>query len=91
MNHIKHNHFRMFLWLGIWVLILPYFGVPMGWKKLLWVLTALILFYYAYREYVLRQAARAKKKIQMDTFAESPSAAREVEVVSDNESLPIES
>lgn len=69
---MEQNYFRTFLLFGVWILILLYLRIPAGWKDGVWILTALVLFYQAYREYNFRQLARTRTTITTDTFAESP-------------------
>ena len=51
---------RILLFLGIWLIILPYLGFPYSWKEILTTLTGfivLLLSYLFYREYrMLREA-----------------------------------
>ncbi len=74
---MEQNYFRTFLLFGIWILILLYLRIPAAWKDAVWVLTALALFYQAYREHSATQQARAKTTISTSTFAEN---AKESEI-----------
>ena len=67
-----HNHFRTFLLLGFWVLILLYVHIPAGWKNFLWVMTAFALFYQAYREHIVKQREYSMNDtIETKTFVET--------------------
>jgi len=48
---------KLTIWLGVWLLILPFFGIPGSWKETLTVLTALVLFGHALAAYRRRRAA----------------------------------
>ena len=60
---------RAFLILGIWVAILPYFGVPHFWKNILMTLSGLVLVYISYLIY--RQEKQEKKEMTYDNFSEN--------------------
>ena len=56
----------MFLVLGIWIAILPYFGIPHFWKNILMTLSGLILVYISYLIY-----REEKKEVTYDNFSEN--------------------
>ena len=61
---------RIFLFLGIWVAILPYLGFPSSWKDILSTLSGLALIYLSY---VLYNESKTKeiKKETFDNFSEN--------------------
>ena len=59
----------MFLVLGIWIAILPYFGIPHFWKNILLTLSGLALVYLSYLIY--RQERAEKKAETYDNFSEN--------------------
>ncbi len=40
---------RIFMFLGIWVAVLPYLGFPYSWKSVLFTVSGAILIYYSYQ------------------------------------------
>jgi len=56
----------VFLVLGIWIAILPYFGIPHFWKNILMTLSGLILVYISYLIY-----REEKKEVTYDNFSEN--------------------
>lgn len=61
---------RTFLFIGIWVAVLPYLGFPYFWKDILSTLTGItiiILSYGIYREHKLKEG----KEKQFDNFREN--------------------
>ncbi len=62
---------RTFLFLGIWVAILPYLGFPYFWKNLLFVLTGLSLVIFAYFMYREHKHRQTTNKPTFDNFSEN--------------------
>ena len=54
---------RIFLILGIWIVILPYLGFPYSWKDVLFTLSGLGLIYFSYDLY-----KDYKAKLDTETF-----------------------
>lgn len=52
--------------MGIWIAILPYFGIPHFWKNILMTLSGLILVYISYLIY-----REEKKEVTYDNFSEN--------------------
>lgn len=50
---------RIFLFLGIWVAILPYLGFPYSWKNILFTLSGLSLIYLSY---IMRKENKAQEE-----------------------------
>lgn len=61
---------RIFLFLGIWVAILPYLGFPSSWKDILSTLSGLALIYLSYTLYKEFQTKEIKEKT-FDNFSEN--------------------
>ncbi len=61
---------RILLILGVWVAILPYLGFPASWKNIIFVLTGLGLFYFAYTLYKEAKTAEGNSK-KFDNFSEN--------------------
>jgi hypothetical protein len=47
---------KLFAWLGVWLLILPFFGVPGSWKERLVALTGFLLLLAALWVYYRKNA-----------------------------------
>jgi len=71
---MKYNVFmrkaRIFLFLGIWVVILPYLGFPSSWKDVLSILTGLTLIYLSYMLYKDYKIKEHQEKT-FDNFSEN--------------------
>jgi len=61
---------RMFLFLGIWVAILPYLGFPYSWKDFLFTLTGLGLICFSYVLYKDYKKEENQEKT-FDNFSEN--------------------
>lgn len=48
------RNYTLFVWVGVWLLVLPFLGFPGNWKDRLLMLTAIATLVYAFMEY--RQA-----------------------------------
>lgn len=57
---------RLFLFLGIWVAVLPYLGFPRSWKNIMFLVTGIILMYVGYVFY--REMKRRIGKLDKRTF-----------------------
>lgn len=64
MKHMKRA--RLFLFLGVWVALLPYLGFPRSIKNMFFVLTGLVLAYIGYVVY--RESKRRIGKLDKKTF-----------------------
>ncbi|OGI61159.1 hypothetical protein A2814_01605 [Candidatus Nomurabacteria bacterium RIFCSPHIGHO2_01_FULL_38_19] len=61
---------RIFLFLGIWVAVLPYLGFPSSWKSILFTVSGMTLVYYSYGLYK-ESKAKDKKEKTFDNFSEN--------------------
>jgi len=61
---------KKFLTLGVWIIILPFLGFPMGIRNLLFVLSGLVLVYLSYGLY-LESEKGSKDKETFDNFSEN--------------------
>jgi len=52
------REYTLYIWIGVWLLILPFLGIPGSWKKTLIILTALFLIAHSY---VLRRRTHPAK------------------------------
>lgn len=76
---------RIFLFLGLWVAILPYLGFPNSWKNVLFTLSGLGLVYISfmfYREHKKRekQAKTFDNFSENDNFSESEMVSEKIEL-----------
>jgi amino acid permease len=65
---------RIFLFLGIWVVILPYLGFPSSWKDVLSTLTGLGLIYVSYilyKDYKKDYKIEENQEKTFDNFSEN--------------------
>jgi hypothetical protein len=65
------------LWLGAWLLVLPFLGVPGRWKEILTALTALVLIGHALALHRRRVATHVAAKAEAETLPPDASSARE--------------
>ncbi len=61
---------RTLLFLGTWVVILPYLGFPYFWKNILFTITGLGIIYISYTLYIDNKKRENKEKI-FDSFKEN--------------------
>lgn len=61
---------KMFLTIGVWVIILPYLGFPSLLKNILFAITGLIIMYMSYGLYLVSKKAEIKEK-SFDNFSEN--------------------
>lgn len=61
---------RIFLFLGVWMALLPYLGFPSSWKDILTTLSGLTLIYLSYLLYSEFKTKEAKEKT-FDNFSEN--------------------
>ncbi|MCX6758000.1 MAG: hypothetical protein NTZ44_03925 [Candidatus Nomurabacteria bacterium] len=73
---------RTLLTIGIWVAILPYLGFPSSWKNILFVLTGLGLFYFAYVLYKQAKEIKNDNKKSFDSFSENREFREKSEKIS---------
>jgi len=57
---------RLFLFLGLWVAVLPYLGFPRSWKNIMFLITGIVLMYVGYVFY--RETKRRIGKLDKQTF-----------------------
>ncbi len=62
---------RIFLFLGIWITILPYLGFPYSWKDILTTLSGLGLIFVSYMLYKESKTGEIKKEKTFDNFREN--------------------
>lgn len=62
---------RVFLILGIWIMILPYLGFPYSWKDILITLSGLGLIYLSFTLYQESKIKEIKKEKTFDNFSEN--------------------
>ncbi len=66
------------IWLGAWLLVLPFLGVPGRWKETLTALTALVLIGHAFALHRRRRvAAHASAESEAEMSPSGASSARE--------------
>lgn len=61
----------LYIWIGVWLLLLPFFGIPGSWKETLLILTALFLIAYS----LVRRRKISDTKNAADNSAADESAA----------------
>lgn len=61
---------RTLLFLGTWVVILPYLGFPYFWKNILFAITGLGIIYISYTLYIDHKTREKKERI-FDSFKEN--------------------
>ena len=66
-----------FLFLGIWLAVLPYLGFPYSWKGVLTTLTGLAIVYYSYMIYREFRIKEIKKGKTFDNFSENDFGGQE--------------
>ena len=62
---------RILLFLGIWIVILPYLGFHYSWKDTLTVLSGLVVIYISYGLYRESKTKEAKEEKTFDNFREN--------------------
>lgn len=62
---------RIFLFLSIWITILPYLGFPYSWKDILTTLSGLGLVYLSFRLYKESKIGEKKEEKTFDNFREN--------------------
>lgn len=62
---------RMLLIIGIWDIVLPFLGFPSTWRKILWVVTGILIIYLAYLFYLEAKARRARVSSFSKTFVDN--------------------
>jgi len=45
------RNYTLFVWVGVWLFVLPFLGLPGNWKDRLLILTSIVVFVYAFFEY----------------------------------------
>ncbi len=50
--------YTLYIWIGVWLFLLPFFGIPGSWKDTLLVLTALFVMVYSF---ALQRRSRSAK------------------------------
>lgn len=71
---------RIFLFLGIWIAILPYLGFPYSWKDILATLSGLGIIYMSFILYKESKITETKEEKTFDNFRENEfKDEREVE------------
>ena len=45
------RHYTLYMWVGVWLIVLPLLGIPGSWKDALLVLSAIFIIAYASVEY----------------------------------------
>ena len=68
---------KKFLAIGIWTVILPYLGFPLGIKNLLFVVTGLLIIYMSYRMFLESKVAGTEKKT-FDNFSENDNFDKKI-------------
>ncbi|HAE36668.1 MAG: hypothetical protein UR85_C0008G0006 [Candidatus Nomurabacteria bacterium GW2011_GWF2_35_66] len=58
---------------GIWVTVLPYFGFPEIWRKVLFIVTGFALIYLAYLFYIETKARLNKEENRIKSFVDNIS------------------
>jgi hypothetical protein len=72
---------RIFLFLGIWIAILPYLGFPYSWKDILTTLSGLGLIFLGYMMlYKKSKTGEMKKEKTFDNFRENNFTGLSAEV-----------
>lgn len=56
--------------LAIWIIFLPFLGFPNSWRKILFMLTGICIFYLAYLFYKQNKARTPKENI-MESFVDN--------------------
>ena len=62
---------RIFLILGIWIVVLPYLGFPYSWKDILTTLSGFGLIYVSFMLYKESKIMEIKKEKTFDNFSEN--------------------
>ena len=62
---------RILLFLGIWIVVLPYLGFPYSWKDVFTILSGLGLIYLSYKLYKESKVKEGKEERTFDNFREN--------------------
>ena len=62
---------RIFLFLGIWITVLPYLGFPYSWKDILTTLSGIGIIYISFMLYKEFKTEGTKKEKTFDNFREN--------------------
>ena len=62
---------RIFLILGIWIVVLPYLGFPYSWKDILTTLSGLGLIYVSFMLYKESKIMENKQEKTFDNFSDN--------------------
>jgi hypothetical protein len=62
---------RILLFLGIWIVVLPYLGFPYSWKDVFTILSGLGVIYVSYRLYKESKVKETKEARTFDNFREN--------------------
>ena len=64
------------MWIGVWLCLIPFLGVPGVWKERLLILTGLFLFFGALRTYYTSTMPHQQKDATPLSFPEGTPSAR---------------
>lgn len=73
-NALNMRGYTLYIWLGVWLLLLPFLGIPGSWKETLLLLTAIFLIGYSYARH---RKIRFEKSAVITPNASAQSARAE--------------
>ena len=62
---------RILFFTGVWVVVVPFLGLPILWKDILFVITGVIIMYISYREYHNHKMKELRGEDRMQPYVES--------------------
>lgn len=62
--------------IGLWVIILPFLGFPESWRKVLFIITGLMLFYLGYLFYTEAKNRVSKIEVIAKSFVDNITRER---------------
>ncbi len=69
------REYTLYMWLGVWLFLLPFLGIPGSWKDGLLMLTAFFIMLHSFFGY--RRCRRTKDEKGEDTHASTQEEAGE--------------
>jgi hypothetical protein len=75
---------RLICIIGIWIMVLPYIGIPLSWKKILFFITGLITFGLGYLLYRERRTYLSGSKNHSQVFVEHKPQHSHPDIIAPN-------
>ncbi len=84
---------RILVFTGLWVMILPFLGFPRGFKNILFVLTGLLLIFFAYvfkRRKRIQRIRKSEERVLANQEQDSAQNEDSEDVPTENEEADLE-